>query len=244
MNAKAIYNLNVGVSSKLEEFLSPVAGQQLRIYSARLLNVSGATVSGGLFARINQEQRKIYELLSGVATDVTSTVDGGSNINLCTTSSGSGIIVTANRKFHALAITGTLAQTGSPTITVSYYNGSSFVAVPSTVEVMTSYGASVNLVVFSAPNGWETGDGGAYGLDSDQYALIVSVASSGNTPTSNDIQAYYCIDFQTNIANNAALSINFSENYPHHLLSGETVASYFSTASANNRVTTFYTIEN
>lgn len=240
MNAKAIKELNVGVSNKLEQVLAPTAGKQIRVFSGRLLNGSGSTISSGLFVNMANETRSVYELLSGTYTDVTSTINAGSQITLCTTSANSGIVVQAPKKFHALKISSN-AQTGSPTLSFQYYNGSSFVTVPSINESFTSYANGTNLFVFSAPNDWAVGGGGA--LDSDMYSIRIISTSSTNAPVSTSITAYYCVDFQYNIADNAALSVNFSENYPHHLQANEGVSSYFSVAGADNRVTAFYTIE-
>jgi hypothetical protein len=224
--------------------ISPLINKQIKLFSISLVNRSGSPSDIAVLKGIAVSQFKVFTYSGSSASDVTSTIQGGSNINVCTTSSGSGLIIQSTKKFGFIALNINTAQTGSPTIAYQFWNGSAFASATG-ISVPTSFGSGNNVIYLTqdylmgvGANSFDSS------LDSSMYTIRISVASSGNTPTANSIVVGSTVDFMPQIPNNSSFTSSFSEDYPLTLDGNEKLIPYFSSVNSNNLVSLFYAQDN
>ena len=225
--------------------LTPLISKQIKVYSMSLVNRSGSTSDLAILKGISTDAYKVFTYDgTSVATEVTSTIQAGSNINICSTTSGSGLVVQSIKRFGFISFNVNTAGTGSPTISVSYWNGSAFVAC-SSINVATSF-ASGNCVIYVNQNYLMSVGANSFNasLDPNMYALRISVSSSTNSPTANSISVARTCEFAPNVVKDTAFNSSYSQDYPLTLNANESVIPYFSNVSDANMVSMFYAQDN
>lgn len=245
MNSIPVSHKNAAyITDPIAEFLSPESGKTLRLFSIRLSNNSGAASNLGVIRSLASAGIKVFTYDNVTATDVTSSIVSGTPINFCTTTSGSGLLLQANKPFSFISVNCSTAGTGSPVVTFQYYNGSTFVANGSIFKNFTAPIDSGNdFALVGANSAWVPGSSIA-GLDSSKYSLRISVASSGNSPQINSIVLGQLVDMAYTVPNLASFECNFSQDYPLHLDAGEGIIPYFSDIDNLNMVTAYYSQDN
>lgn len=216
------------------------ASQQLLVENVRLYNGAATDNIMGIFHSISTSQFKLYKLLSGVASEFTSTVQAGSAVSIFNTTNNDGFLVQSKEKFHMIAFNISQAQTGSPVYAYKYWNGSSFTAL-TLINTPVYSGAGIQAVVFNAPIDWAVGNGGT-GADSALYTIeVIATTAPSQAVQINSLKVGKMLEFSHNVAQSARLSINF-ETQSYLLQASETIIPFFSYTNASNRLEITYKI--
>lgn len=221
--------------------ISPNAGKQLKVFDIRLLNRSGLISDIGFMKKLAASALQFFSLIGGVATDISAAIAKGTATGIFTVTGGDGFMVQSPKIFNMVGVTMSTAQTGSPVITINYWNGSAFTAVPNVIVVPNYTATGYVYLLFNAPRDWVPG-GNISGLNSTKYTIEVTAASS-TVGQANAIQVASLLDFSSNIPSDNGFERSYSIDYPLYLDANEGIIPYFSSASAKNMVTIAYSQE-
>lgn len=225
-------------NKSLDAALSASASQQLLIQSVAAVNGTGASADIGIFASVNDSQFKVIAKAAS-DTDVTATIQAGSAITILPTTNDYGFIVQASRRFNCIAFNVSQAETGSPTYTYAYWDGStwqSFTPLSSTVYTGTN-----DAIVFAAPLDWAVGSDSLVGDDGMYSIRVVGTAAPATAVQIDAIRIGSTLSYREGIGQYGALNMSM-DNEPLLLQGGEVVFPYFSTADAGNRLEIAYKV--
>ena len=231
------------------DVISPGSGKQLHLYNAKIQNRTGGAIDMGILKKLDTASWKFYTIVAAStpdATEVTTTIQAGSNVTIFTTTNNDGYLVSANKRFNLIGLNlGTASSGGSPVYTYEYYNGSAYTTLTTNaVPVYTSTGTVI--VLFNAPQDWAVGTTAAVGGDSSNYNILVraTTASSSVGAVANAMWVGQFLDFEEGIADNGKLELNMSISRPLILDGNEAVFPYFGgTANALNTMRVMYSIQ-
>lgn len=219
--------------------ISPPSNKQLSMHSISLYNGMSVALDIGAAIGFNSSGWKLWQITAS-ATNVTSTIQAGTAVNLFDTTNNHGFIVQAKSQFSLVAMNISQVQSGSPVYTYEYYNGSSWSAL--SLKSSPVYTSTGNVVIaFLPPFDWVVGDNSA-GTDSSMYSIrVLATTASGQAVKANYMALGQFLAFREHIAPQQALSINF--NTMRDLLEGGSfILPYFSSASANNAIEAAYQV--
>lgn len=223
---------------------SPPSGKQLALMNIVLTNRSGGAANGGILVRLAQPSWTLstYANAGPTATDVSATIKAGSAVNIFNGVVNDGFLLQSDRPINMIGLNISTAAAGG-TFEYSYFDGTSFVVLP-TISVPADYNtAGTNLIMIGAPNDWVAGTGGTItGADESLYAVRVRAIAAAPTVAANDLWLGKFLVFQPQLADNGTLSLGFEEGHPLILEASEGVMPYFATANAGNMISGFYTI--
>jgi len=247
MRAKPIQHLNTGYTGTgYNPVIGSQQGSQIQLYSMRLINESGSAGDLAVLQTLADDAVNVYTFNGTAVTDVTNTILAGSNISLFTATAGSGIVIEAAKKIQAFIVNVSVNQSGANTFAIQYSNGSGFTNVLQTMNVPTTFNGAPTgrfVVFFSPGNDFAPGCGLA-GTDSSQYQIKFNAVSAGTTCSINALKAAISVQYSPSVANNSALEVVFSEQYPYMLEGGESIVPFFEVSSNNNKVIAFYQYQN
>lgn len=219
---------------------------QIKIRALSSHNRSGSAVDAGLCVKLSDDGWKIFQVDDSETpktVDVDAAVKAGTATNIFTTTTDDGFLFQAYRKFNLLGLTVSQAETGSPVYVFEYFNGTSFVTLP-TISVPTSFTVQDEFIAFQAPLDWAVGapSGSDFSnVDADKFTIKVTASTAPATAVQiNDAWAGYFLEFQEALADNSTLSVDFEDHLPLLLRAGENVIPYYGAASANNVFSGYY----
>lgn len=226
---------------KVPAFTVP-ASKQAYLFNARCQNNSGSTINVGILQKLNQAKTGLwqYTAVGPVYTNVSSTLYGGSSVNIFSGTNNDGFIVQADLKFGMIGLT--LSSHGSGgTYTYKYWNGSAFTTL-TTLEVPANYNSDTDMwIVFQPPDDTAFPKGGPTGLDQSKYSIFVqSTTAPGASVGISALWIGVFLDLYQGVANNAVVQMSYPDSKPYLLNGGEGVIPYFSTANAANQIAAYY----
>lgn len=227
--------VNYATKGKAAALSAGTTASQIAVVNARAQNNSGGAITVGIVRKLSVF--KLWKVVGGVYTNVTATVQAGSEATIFTTTNNDGFVVQAPKKPNLIGMTiSDVAASG--VYTYKYYNGTTFTTL-TTLEVPVYTSTGDVYIVAKAPNDWVVG--GHASLDANMYSVEV-IGTTGPASTGG-ITSLWCGDFLTSydaVANNAEVQLSFPESAPFMLNSGEGLMPYFSTANAANVFGAFY----
>lgn len=225
----------------------PPTGKQINLFKANALNQSGSAIDVGICKKQALTNWKFYTLTaanSPNATDFTSAIQASGAVNIFTTTNNDGFMVGAKDRFNIIGLNISSAQTGSPVYEYTYFNGTSYVTLP-TLAVPASYAVGTQLVVFAAPADWAVGTTGTVGGDPTYYYIRVRATTAGTAIVQANT-AYVCtfLQYQSALANNGTLQFSVMDSVlPLTLQGTEQVLPYFATANNKNVMSVLYSTQ-
>ncbi len=221
---------------------SPNSNRQLVVHALSAYNAHSAAMDVGLGVRFAPAAWKLYAVTASV-TDVTSTIQAGSTQTILPTTNNHGFIVQAKSQFGLLSLTISQAETGSPTYSYQYWNGSAWTTLTlRNSPVYTSTGSIA--IAFAPPLDWVAGNGSdSPDLSSTEAGYCIRVRGTTAPSQAVRITALHVSRFLSfrSLSSKATLSFKF-EPYAALLEIGESVQAYFGTATANNSVEVSYQV--
>lgn len=247
MNKRTLRSFIAGYNKNCNAaVLTPALGKQLRIHSVKLLNKSGGTIDLGVLRRFGPSGYKLWELLAGVVTDITSLVQGAASTELISVTNNDGFIVQSAERFGLIGFTVSQAEAGSPVYTYQYWDGAAWQTL-STIAVPTAYDTSKEqLVLFAAPANWAVGGNAATGLDSTKFSIRMKATTAPSTAVKvSDVWVAQLLDFQYQVANNLSWEWKVAvPELPMEFQAQDGVLPYFSgTANAANQISCQYVVQ-
>lgn len=211
--------------------ISTPSNQQLAVHYARAINRSGGAIDVGIMKKLSSGRWKIYGLVGGVASDLTSAIQAGTASTIFTTTNNDGFLVAADVFFGLFGLTVSQAENGVPVYTYKYFNGTSFTTL-TTIESVTAYSAADQFNVFYPPLDWAKGSGVA-GTDSSKYYIqVLATTAPGQAVKVTNAWAAQPLKLSPQLANNADLVFDVSQERPIPFEQGESLIPYFG-GSAN-----------
>ena len=239
---KQIENKLVHYPGKGKEAAVPgvSSASQIHVFNCAAVNNSGATAMVGVCRKLAQQSLKLYSLASAVYTELDlDNLSGG--LQIFTGNSGDGFVVGSIYEPNLVGVTVSTAAAGG-TYAIQYYNGSSFVALPSMAALETA--ADYNAVgdrynVFQAPV--DMVRGGPAGLDQNLYYMqVVDTGPVAGPIEIDDLWAASFLTLFNEVENGQAASVSFDWRKPFPLDGSQNLIPYFASPNANNRVSTFF----
>jgi hypothetical protein len=247
MRAKPIQHLNTGYAGTgYNPVINSQQGSQIQLYSMRLINESGSASDLAVLQTLASDAIDVFTYNGTTATDVTNTLNAGSNISFFTATAGSGVVIQAPKKIQAFIVNVSVNQSGANTFAISYSNGSGFSSVLQTVNIPATFNGAPSgqfVVAFSPGNDFATGCG-LTGTDSSMYQIRFTAVSAGTTCSINALRAAISVQYSPSVSSNSALEVVFSEQYPYMLEGGESIVPFFEISSNLNKVIAFYQYQN
>ena len=225
--------------------VSPPSDQQLTIHYAKLQNRSGSVVNMGVMRKLALSDWKLFQLIAANnpdATDVTAAIQAGSAVTLFS-ANNDGFLVQAKKMFNVIGVTVSVAETGSPVYTQTYFNGTSY-ATLTTLENHSYVSTGDKFQAFVSPLDWAQGTTAAVGGDtSGRFGARVVATTAPTTPVQiTNLWLGQFFSFDSQIGNNQKTFQSWDEIRSFILEGGEGVMPYFSTANANNTIEVGYSI--
>lgn len=228
------YNIKGGINFPL----SP-ANQQVQLHSYAVNNANVVACDVGLGVAYGNYAWKLYSLVSGVAADLTSSVQSNVASQIFTLVNDDGYMVSCQHPFGYLYLEVGQASTGSPVYSYDYFNGSVWSTLTPLQTPVYSSSGSVFLA-FNPPVDWVAGDGG-YTADS-LYSIRV-LASTAPTQVVNlsGMAVSKWLYYQTSLAANSRLQVTF-DPHPVLLENAEALSPYFSLSYVQNSIEASYQV--
>ena len=243
MNRQAIQLFEVAYPTVARDaaLSSPSSNKQLVLRSLSAYNSTGSAIDIGLGVRHSTSAWKLYQVNASY-TDLTSSVQAGSAVSILPTTNNYGFIVQAKDIFGCLSLTISQAETGSPTYSYQYWNGSTWATLNlRNTPVYTATGSIA--IAFAPPIDWAQGNGSVVSDLAWGAGYCIRVRGTTAPSTAVQITAFAVSHFVAfrNVGSKAALSLSFSER-PLLLEIGEAVQAYFATAANANSVEGSYQV--
>jgi len=230
--------------------VTPPTNGQIKLSQASVQNGSGSALNAAVVRKLatpsgSSRPFYFYQLIAANtpdANDVTLAICGGTNTNIFTTTNNDGFMVQSAEKFNLIGLTIGTGQAGSPTYAYQYWDGTTWQTL-TTLAVPASYAAGTQVVAFHAPIDWVTGSNAATGGELTGYYSIkvIATAAGSQAVVASDAWVGSFLAFAKSLADGATL--NFPQGAPAIadalgvvFDSGESVAAYFATANAVNKV--------
>lgn len=182
--------------------------------------------------------------------DTTDAQDAGAtDFPLFTTTDDDGFVIQCDYPFNVIGIDLGTAEAGGPTYVYSYWNGSAWTTIDQTNQVFnlpdyTSTPPANEYIAFPTPYDWvqlATGDTpvDTHGLTAGKYAVrVVATTAPTTAPVADDLWIATLVDFEPQIADDAALSFMVPENIL--IPNNASIVPYFGTANAGNLIKVYY----
>ena len=224
----------------LNAVINARADGQLRLVSAKLVNNTGSAMDMGLARRL-ANGLVLSQLVGTAITNINAPISG--NVQIFDTTNGDGFLVSAPEKFGLVGFTVSQDEAGTPAYTYKYYNGSSFVTLP-TLSVPAAYKAANNecLIVFMPPYDWQVG-GAVAGVVSGSvsqsaYNILVQAATAPSQAVKvSNFWVGSFFDYLPSVASKGSLYWSIAlQDTMVKFLAGEGLLPYFATASTTNMV--------
>lgn len=222
--------------------VSPAANQQLLLYYAKVQNQSGSTCDLALLSKLSTNATKFGIYTSpGPIVDATAAINAGTAENIFTTSNNDGFLIQSTKPFNLIGLTLSQGDTGSPVYSFKYYNGTSYVALP-TIYATPSFTSTGDVVLlFPSPRDWVKGSTGGVGGTSTNYSILVQASTApGQLVKATAFWAGQLIDYAAAVPNNGYMDVQFEYEHPKVFDGLEGVLPYFATAGSSNNVTIQY----
>lgn len=204
-------NLNVVRSQypnqSFDSFLSSNANQQLLVHSITAVNGSASANTLAIC-------HSITEIETSFEVD------------------GNDYLFQASDKYGMLAIDLTTDESGSPTFTYTYWNGSAFATLNLDYEP-DLFSTGIKVIAFSPPLDWA--------LDSDDMYSIKIEASGVITYAFTEVKFCNILALRENVLPNAELQVRF-ETRQLLLQQGEEIIGFFAFPSTSNTMEASYQI--
>lgn len=218
------------------------ANKQLLIHSISAYNANATSCDVGLGVRYDNAAWKLWTVQAANA-DATATIQAGSAVSILPTTNNYGFIAQCKDKFGLLSFTVSQAQTGSPTYSYQYWDGSTWATLTlRNSPVYTSTG-SIG-IAFAPPLDWAAGSGSAVDdFTSTNAGYCIRVRGTTAPSQAVQVTAMHVSRLWTYRNLNPKASIGLSlEMRPVLLDYNEKVQVFFATATANNSVEVAYQI--
>lgn len=243
-NSQRIQLVETGYSSIAKDaaLSTPSSNKQLVIHSAGCYNGTGSSLDAAVGVRFSTAAWKLWTVQASNA-DATSTIQAGSAVSILPTTNNYGFIAQAKDKFALLSFTISQAETGSPTYSYQYWNGSAWTTLTlRNSPVYTSTG-SIG-IAFAPPIDWATGNGSATAdFSSTNAGYCIRVRGTTGPSTAVQVTAMAVSKFwlYRQLTTKTGMNVSF-DFQPCTLDIGESVQAFFSSASANNSVEIAYQV--
>ena len=233
-----------------EPVLTPPQGEQINLYSAKVLNQSGGAIDMGIGKLLAGSAWKFYQYTlanTPYVTDYTTAIQaGGAGCDIFDTTIGDGYLVGANVPFNIIGQTITTGASGSPVYKYQYYNGTAWTTL--TTQAVPAYATGTSLVVFPSPQDWVPGTPTAATVGADQskyYILVTTTTAPSGVIVTSTAWVVEFIDFASQVANNTSFEFKVFDSVLPIVLSGtESIVPYFSgSANAKNMMRVVYSIQ-
>jgi hypothetical protein len=250
MLTSSLKNLHTAYNTlaQLPAVSAPV-NKQLVVYKAEAINGSGGPIGVGILKTLSQVELDYYTVVdaSSPKAVIAPLIKSGTPTQVFTTTANDGFMLQSNDRISMIGITTDVTSAAQGTITVKYYNGSTFTAVTPIAVPSALSAAGYKQWFIQVPHDWVPGTTAAVGGSSDKYSLLVTMgASLTNLVTATAVTAGQCLSYNKAVANNSVLSADFygTIQKPLILNAGEGLAPYFATAHADNAVRVVYELPN
>lgn len=214
--------------------LVPPTNRQLIVHSFIAVNNGPSASDVGFGVRFSPSSWKIFDQ---VGTEL-STTD-----RLFTTVAGEGFILQSRSKFNGLAIQMSQAETGTPTYTYEYWNGTAW--TPLTLMGTPGFAGTEGYITFFSPIDWTPGHDGLLpniGIAQPGYAIrVLSPTPGGQDVIASRINLMRFIVVRRNVGSQMHLQIRFTER-PMLLEAEEALVPYFAVPNASNLVEVSYQV--
>lgn len=226
---------------QIDALVAP-SNMQLLVHSFSACNNSGSSQDMGLGIRLAPQAWNLYSIVAATS-NVTASVQAGSAVTILGTTNNYGFIIQAKEPFGKVSFNISQAQTGSPTYTYQYWNGSAWATLGlynTPAYTATGYG----YINFPQPLDWAQGSGGvttamATGLG---YCIRVLGTTAPSTAVQiNAMQVGKWLAYRKTVLATAELQVRFPER-ALLLENGEALAPFFTTANAVNTVEFAYQV--
>lgn len=219
--------------------ISPAAGKQLRLYGVYPVNRSGGNQDLGVLKKFRDAAWLIGTTDGAAYTDQTSAVQGGASTPIVSLVNGEGFIVQAQKPFHLIGLSVSVAATGSPVYAYEYFNGTSWATVPM-LATPSLASTGDKLLLFAPPSDWAPG-GTETGLNASYYAIRVRATTAPTTAIeADDVWVGELLAFQGDVPHNGVLGYVPPADFSELLENFEELMPYFSVPAAGNLVTVRY----
>lgn len=221
---------------------SPDSTKQLVVHSLSAYNATNTAIDMGLGVRLQNASWKLYSI-QAATTEVTSTIQAGSATTLLPTTNNYGFLVQAKKQFSMLSLTISQVETGSPTYSYQYWNGSSWATLNLRNTPVYTSAASI-AIVFAPPVDWAEGNGSAtddFSVSETGYCIRVRGTTAPSQAVQATAMAVSSLWAFRNIAAYGSLNIGFADK-PQLLEIGESVQPYFETANNGHSVEVAYQV--
>lgn len=221
---------------------SPSSNKQLAIHSAAAYNATISAMDVGLGVRFDTTAWKLFTVQAS-NTDATSAIQAGTETTILPTTNNYGFIVQAKKPFGLLSLTISQAETGSPTYSYQYWNGSAWATLNlRNSPVYTSTGSIA--IAFAPPLDWAEGNGSATAdFSTTQAGYCIRVRGTTAPATAVKITALNVSKFWAfrNVSSKGYMRVSFDDK-SDLLEIGESVQAYFGTADNSNTVEISYQV--
>lgn len=240
MNIRVLQTVSSAYANKAKSpVLMPRGDQQLRLVSAKLLNMSGGAADLGVFRNL----KNIFDFYqwtdaTTTAVSVTAAILAGTATSIFTVTNNDGFIAGASEKFSLVGFNVSQADGGGAVYQYHYWNGAAWTALTaySSSSAYSSAGEVIS-AVFPAPADWAVGGSGT-GVSQSQYNIRVRATTAGAAAVKvNSGWVGSLIDFAPAVADKGSFSWSVTSlELALKWASQEGLLPYFSVANAKNSV--------
>lgn len=214
--------------------LTAATGNRLALYSVTMLNGSGASGSVAPVRKFadNATTWKVFQIDDSEtpdAIDVTAAIQAGTVTDIFTTTNNDGFLIQARKQFNLIGLNISTAATGSPVFEFTYFNGTSYVTLP-TFEVPDFSGTGTNLIAFAAPHDWAIGTTAAVGGNAAMYSIRVRATTAPtNAPEADECWVGEFLDYVSVVSSGDCIRFDLSHGdaTPVEFEPEETLVPYF-----------------
>lgn len=221
---------------------SPSTNKQLVVHNASVYNSTSSSVDCGIGLRYQTASWKLYQL-NASTTDLTSTIQAGTASTILPTTNNYGFLVQCKDIFGLISLTISQAETGSPTYSYQYWNGSTWATLTLRNSFVYTAAASIG-IAFAPPVDWAKGCGSLvddFSSLNAGYCIRVRGTTAPSTAVQVTAMAVSKFWAYRSLVGKGMLLMNF-EDTPVVLEVGESVQPFFATAAANNTVEINYQV--
>jgi hypothetical protein len=216
------------------------SNMQIYLHSFSAYNATAGAMDVGLGCAFNPVpsvwRMYVGNVNGGTPTDVTSTIQAGTSINIFDTTANDGFMVECQKTFGYLTFNIAQAQSGSPVYSYQYWNGAWTTLNLSQTPVYT--GTGYVHATFNPPVDWVKGDNGM-GVNTG-YAIRVRSTTAGGQAvqvTSMRVARWFC--YNQSLPATSRVQVIFDQ-HPDLLDNGEALVPYFQTANNLNAIEAAY----
>lgn len=206
---------------------------QLDLFSAGMVNNSGASSFVGLAVAYNSFKYKIFSMISSVFTEL----DVNSNIQIAASVPGDGLVIQAKDVITFLGFDLTSAAVVDPQMEIQYWNGAGW--SPAVIELANDF-TDPSGTAFLALIGPDFTQGNDLGFGEDLYTLKIFQNVDAGAVVAGQIKVGKTIFYRA-IEDQQTLDVSF-EQQQYLLEQGEQLIPIFKDVNDNNTVELSYRI--